>query len=61
MIKKLIFEIEVDKAKRLIKEIKKHIQTDLTSVIIELECTQDKQDKTYDVTRFKVGYGGTKG
>ena len=59
-LKKINFEIEVEKAKDLIKEIKKHIHKEATSVIFNLECFQDKWDKSHSVVRFNVEYGGEK-
>ncbi len=56
--KKLTVEIEVEKAKNLIKDIKKHILKDSTTVVINLVCNQDKHDKSYNLVNAKVEYGG---
>lgn len=60
MKKEMTFEIEIEKAKDLIKEIKKHIHKNATSVVFRLKCFQNKWDKSYDVANFDVEYGGEK-
>jgi hypothetical protein len=60
MIKKMNFEMEVNDAKEFIKEIEKHLHKSSTSVVFCLESTQDEHDKSFDVARFDVGYGGQK-
>jgi len=57
---KITFEIDVDKAKELIKELEEHMQEYSTTIIFDLECNKDEWDKTYDVIRFNVEYGGEK-
>jgi len=61
--KVLYFEIEVNDVKELIKELKKHIEKDSTSVVFNLMCSQDNKvlyPNSYDVQDFKVEWGGTK-
>lgn len=58
MNKKLYFEIDVDTAKRLIKELGEHILSKSTTVCFKFDTSLDKNENTHFVNDFDVIFGG---
>jgi hypothetical protein len=62
-LKSLTFEMEIEKAKEFIKELKKYVKENSTSVVFNFNCYRENwklYPNTYNIISYEVEFGGEK-